>query len=197
MKPVDRSEILEIGAYEPLRESFVARVIADKRDRRVRICDVASALFENRDTVLMQIQEMMRTERITKESAIRHEIETYNELIPGPDELSATMFVEIADHEAREKSLVALAGLETRIALEVAGELVRARNETKGTLPDRTTAVHYLKFPLGPRLAAAWRDAAASGATRGFAAWVLDHPKLAVRTPLAPAVVVALAEDLD
>ena len=56
-------------------------------------------VFENHDTVLLQIQEMLRTERITAEAGILHELETYNELVPGPGELSATLFVEIADRD--------------------------------------------------------------------------------------------------
>ena len=45
--------------------------------------DKASAVFENHDTVLLQIQEMLRTERISREAAIQHEIDTYNEHFPG------------------------------------------------------------------------------------------------------------------
>lgn len=192
MKPIDRSEVLDLGAYEAIRERFVARVIAEKRHRRVMVCDEVSALFENRDTVLMQIQEMLRTERITSESGIRHEIATYNELVPGMDELSATMFVEIADKEPRERRLVELAGLEQRIALAIDGEVVRARNESRGVLPDRTTAVHYVKFPLGASLAKKLRE----GRDAVKVAWVLDHPKLQVRAELSPNAVRALADDL-
>lgn len=196
MKPVARDEVLELGAYEPIRDRFLERVIAEKRSRRVRVCEIVSAIFENRDTVLLQIQEMLRTERITKEASILHEIATYNELIPGVDELSATMFVEIVDHTERDAKLGELAGLESCIALDVGGTRVRARNETKGTLVHRTTAVHYLKFPLGAELAAAWRAAAAGPDAAGFARFVLDHPKLSASSALDPIVVRALADDL-
>ena len=192
MKPVLRSEILGLGEYEAIRERFLARIILEKRSRRVRVCEDVGAVFENRDTVLFQIQEILRTERITKEASIQHELDTYTELVPGDDELSATMFVEIPDAERRERMLVELAGLEARIALEVAGKLVRARNESRSALPDRTTAVHYLKFRLGKELAAALREA-----PRGAEVfWVLDHPKLSVRTKLGPDVVASLAGDL-
>lgn len=192
MKQIDRSEILGIGEYEQIRERFVARMVTEKKARRVRVHEHVSAVFENRDTVLLQIQEMLRTERITREDAVMHEIETYNELVPGDGELSATMFVEIVEKDVRDRMLVELAGLEQHIALEVDGQLVRGRNETRGVLPDRTTAVHYVKFPLGAALAAKLRDG--KGATK--VAWVLDHPRLAVRTELAPAVVASLAGDL-
>src|SRR5689334_19561323 len=112
MQPVTRSEILPIGEYEMIRERFRARVIAEKRPRRVRIGEHLSAIFENRDSVMLQIQEMLRTERITSEPAILHEIETYNELLPRKDELSLTLFVEIPAKDLREQMLVELAGLD-------------------------------------------------------------------------------------
>src|SRR5688572_24580768 len=117
MRPIDRSEILPIGEYETIRERFRARVIAEKRPRRVRIGEHLSAVFENRDSVMLQIQEMLRTERITSEPGILHEIETYNELLPGKDELSLTLFVEIPAKELRDKMLVELAGLEDHVSL--------------------------------------------------------------------------------
>src|SRR5215470_80333 len=105
MKKVERNELLGLAEYEQIRQRFMARVIAEKRDRRVIAGDEVSLVFENHDTVLFQIQEMLRTERISKEPSILHELETYNDLVPGQDELSATMFVEIADAVVRERRL--------------------------------------------------------------------------------------------
>jgi len=192
MKAVDRSEVLALGEYEQIRDRFRARIIAEKRTRRLAVCPEISAVFENHDTVLFQIQEMIRTERISRESAVLHELETYNELIPGENELSATMFVEIPDQQLRERMLGDLVGLEGKIALELGDQLVRARNETRGVLPDRTTAVHYLKFPLGRDLANRLRYERLTLPV----AFVLDHDKLRVRTSLPRAMIENLAEDL-
>src|SRR5215218_8057940 len=115
MRPIDRNEILPIGDYEQVRDRFRSRVIAEKRPRRVKLGDHISAVFENRDSVLLQIQEMLRTERISSEPAIKHEIETYNELIPGDNELSLTVFVEVPDRELRDRMLIELAGLERHV----------------------------------------------------------------------------------
>jgi hypothetical protein len=194
MKKVERNELLGLGEYEQIRQRFMSRIISDKRDRRV-IADEVSLVFENHDTVLFQIQEMLRTERITKEAAVLHELETYNDLVPGPNELSATMFVEIADPVTRDRRLLELAGLEDRIALEVAGVTIRARNETRGVLPDRTTAVHYVKFPLGSELARTF-VARAANRVPGLATFILDHPKLTLRHPLPPTTIQALRDDL-
>jgi hypothetical protein len=194
MKKVERNELLGIAEYERIRPQFLARVIREKQERRVIVCDEISVVFENHDTALFQIQEMLRTERITKEASILHELETYNELVPGDGELSATMFVEIADAATRDRRLVELAGLEGKIALDVLGTRVPARNETRGVLSDRTTAVHYIKFALGPDLAA--RLAARSTEPEGALAFVLDHPKLAVRKEIPALTVRSLVDDL-
>ncbi|HEV8245791.1 MAG TPA: DUF3501 family protein, partial [Polyangiaceae bacterium] len=94
MKPVLRSELLDLGAYESVRDPFRARVLEMKRQRYVPLGLNMTVLFENHDTVLLQVQEMLRTERISSEKAILHELETYNELVPGEAELSATVFIE-------------------------------------------------------------------------------------------------------
>jgi len=194
MKRVERNELLGLAEYEQIRQPFFTRMIAEKRARRVIVCDEVSAIFENHDTALLQIQEMLRTERITKEAAILHEVETYNDLVPGDAELSATMFVEIADAATRERRLVELAGLEGKIALEVLGTKIAARNESRGVLPDRTTAVHYLKFPLGNELAA--RLAERGNSSAGALFFLLEHRSLTVRKEVPPATVQSLIEDL-
>lgn len=192
MKPVERSEILDLGAYEVVREPFRRRIIELKRVRRVEVGGNITALFENHDTVLYQIQEMIRTERITREDAIQHEIETYNELIPEKDALSVTFFIEYPDRAERERMLAALAGVEDKFYIEVSGVRSPVRNETRGTLSDRTTAVQYTKFPL---------PAAAAGAVRSGAKVVValgvDHPAYRARTELTPRTVEEIAEDLN
>src|SRR5580700_11513070 len=107
MKPIERGEILGLAEYEQIRDQFRSRIIAQKKRRRVQLGPKASAVFENRDTVLLQIQEMLRTERITRPGAVQHELDTYNELVPAEDEVSCTLMVEIVDKAERDAFLVA------------------------------------------------------------------------------------------
>lgn len=190
MKTVSRSEILDLGAYEEIRGPFRRRVIEEKKRRRVGLGPNMTAVFENHDTVLFQIQEMLRTERITKEAAIEHELETYNELVPAENELSITVFVEYPDADERKRMLVALAGLESRFYVTVDGTRFPIRNETRGTIAEQTTAVHYTKAPLRPD--------AAQAIARGEARVVLgvDHPEYRAETVLGPATLDSLAEDV-
>jgi Protein of unknown function (DUF3501) len=191
MKPVHESEILPLGEYEAVRPHFRARVVAEKKARRVEVGEHVSAVFENHDSVLLQVQEMLRTERITAAAAVRHELDTYNDLVPGPHELSLTVFVEIPDKATRDRMLVELAGLEGAIGVEVDGQVFPAT----GKLPDgfvegRTTAVHYLRATLAPEAEAA----VVSGKAR--MAVVIDHPRLQARGELGARAVASLAEDL-
>ncbi len=195
MQPVTREEILPIGEYEKIRPHFRARVIEAKKARRVSVSDIISAVFENHDSVLLQIQEMLRTERITSESGILHEIETYNELVPGPRQLKLTLFVEIADQAERERMLEALAGLEEKVVLDVAGERFVAHSKERKTEGyTRTTAVHYFTFDLSESATQKIR-----GAARGEAPAVkleVTHPAHLVSATLGEATLKSLAEDL-
>ena len=189
MKTVDRSELLDLGAYEQIREPFRARILALKRPRYVRLGPNMTALFQNHDTVLFQIQEMLRTERITAEKAILHEIETYNELVPSDRELSATLFIEYPDRDERERQLRALVGLEDKFFVEVGGERFANVPDRRGTETTQTMAVHYVKFPLS--------ETAVNAIKVGSAAVRLgvDHPAYRAATELAPATVASLRDD--
>lgn len=190
MKRVERSEILDLGEYEAIRDRFRKRIIELKKLRRVALGDHMTVLLENHDTVLYQIQEMLRTERITRDDAVMHEIETYNELIAAENELSATIFVEYPDAAERDRMLTALAGLEGCFYLLVDDTRIAARNETRGQRRDRTTAVHYVKYPLTQQAAEAVR--------RGGAAVRLGvhHDAYRAEAALAPAQVGEIMADL-
>lgn len=195
MKPVARDEILKLGDYEAIRDHFRARVIAEKKARRLTIGDRMSAVFENHDTVLLQIQEMLRTERITKEASVQHELETYNRLVPGKDELSLTAMIEIDERAAREKFLADAAGIEKSFALVVSSNgtdetTCKATWDETRSEPDRASAVLYLKIPLTAAAAAAMRSGKAK------AKLVVDHPAYAASAEIALATAASLAEDL-
>ena len=189
MRPIDRKEILPLDEYERIREHFRGRVIEEKKIRRVMLGDHLSAVFENRDTVFLQIQEMLRTERITTEAAILHELETYNALVPKDNELKITLFVEIADKELRDRMLTELAGLEDKIFIEIAGARFSAEGHREGAEATRTTAVHYLTVKLDAQAAEVVRRG------KGPAALGVVHPKYEVCAVLKPGLLQKLAED--
>jgi len=191
VKPVSRSELLDLGAYEGIREHFRARVLAAKGPRRVALGPNMTVLFENHDSVLFQVQEMLRTERITSEKAIEHELDTYNELIPGNAELSATIFIEYPEREERERMLVALAGVEDDFYLVAGGERCAVVPDTRGTDPSRTMAVQYVKFTLGQAAIEAIR------AARGPVALGVAHPAYSAEVELGRETLASLSEDVE
>jgi|ERR1700733_4654205 hypothetical protein len=191
MKPVDRSEILGLSEYESLRVPFRARIIEEKKHRRVAVGERVTAVFENHDTVLLQIQEMLRTERITREAAILHEIDTYNQLVPGLGELSATLMVEIPDAAEREAFLDAARGLERHVALLVDGHRFAATFDPMRVLPDRASAVLYVKFVL-PAQAIETLLARGEGTSL-----LIDHPAYHAKARLGADVLASLADDLS
>ncbi len=193
MKLIERGEVLGLGDYETIRPRFRARVIDEKKHRRMSVGPRASLLFENRDTVLLQIQEMLRTERITREGAIAHEIETYNAFIPGDAELSCTVMLEIDDKDERDAFLVAARGIEDAMAVEIDGEKHMGRTTPDRLLSDRASAVIYLKIPLDRRGVDAI-VAAARGEAHTISV-VVDHPAYKAVAPLTREVIASLAED--
>ena len=93
MKHVSRKEILDYVTYEDQRSEVRENIMKIKEVRRINIGGVLSFLFENKDTVRYQIQEMMRVERIVKEADIQHEIKTYNEILGKSGELGCTLLI--------------------------------------------------------------------------------------------------------
>jgi len=190
MRKVRPDEILDLTAYERVRGDFVRRTIERKRPRRVHVGDQLCFVFENRETVIFQIQEMTRAERTVDEAAIAAEVDVYNELVPGPNELSATLMIEIPDMDAVRPALDRLIGIDEHVLLEIGDEAIRARFDDKQFEEDRIAAVQYVRFPLGPALAARFRDPDVPVRLR------VDHPNLSVATAIEGATRASLAADL-
>jgi len=152
------ADIADLRAYEREREEFRARIIALKKRRRIHLGPVVTALFENRDTVRFQVQEMARAERMLTDEAIQGELDVYNPLIPDPGELSATVFIELTSERELREWLPKLVGIERSLEL-VIGEgpggtvmkaMPEASHEAQLTREDITASVHYVRWSLNP-----------------------------------------------
>ncbi len=176
--------------YERVRAEARRRVIELKRARRVALGPCVTLVFENRDTVRFQIEEMLRAEHVEDPARIREEIESYNALLPDEGALAATLFVEVVGGAAIRDALQALAGIDEHLALEAGGAVARGAFEAGRAEADRISAVQYVRFPLPPPLRAAL---ATPGAT---IALVSDHPEYRHRVTLSDATRASLADDL-
>jgi len=144
-------DIADLRAYENEREEFRAQIIALKKRRRVGVGPHITFLFENRDTMRFQIQEMARVEKIISDEGIQNELRAYNPLIPEPGTLSATLFIELTSEPALRTWLPKLVGIETAVVLRLHdGTEVRCLAEethaTQLTRDEITPAVHYIRF---------------------------------------------------
>jgi hypothetical protein len=197
MQTIALSDIKNLHEYEKVREAYRARIIELKRDRRVSVGENLTFLFENRDTVLFQIQEMVRTERIVEEARVQEEIDAYRVLLPGPGELSATLFIEIPDlvrmsQEDVRRTVNRFQGLDRDGVFLAIGDRSRipARFEGGHSKEEKMAAVHYLRFPVSAEARAALTDP--GQAVR----LVVDHPNYKAAGEVAPAVRAELLRDL-
>ena len=192
MQKIRLDDVKNLYEYEKQRDAFRRDVIALKTRRRVAVGNRLSFLFENRRTVLFQIQEMIRAERIVADERVQEEIDVYNELIPGPGELSATLMIEIEDRTRIKPELDRFMGIDSgqHVWLQVGRDFaVPGQFESGHSKEDKLAAVHFVRFALPPP------------ARRAFArepvALVVDHPHYRARVELAQEVRAALLEDLD
>jgi len=158
VKRIRSQDVLDLSGYERVREEFRARLIELKRPRRIAVGSRLTFIFENYDTVLFQIQEMLRTEHTVKEEEIQAEIDVYNELIPAAYDLSATLMIEIPEADLIREELDRLIGIDERVLLEIGEASVPASFDPKQYEGDRISAVQYVRFPLGPELAERFAD---------------------------------------
>jgi hypothetical protein len=148
-------DIADLRAYERERATFRASMIEVKRLRRVAIGDLLTIMFENRDTMRLQIQEMIRAEKLVTDEGVMEELKVYNPMIPNPGQLCATLFLELTSEEQVREWLTKLAGLENSIFFQLSdGSKIRgtidAQHAAGLTRPDVTAAVHYLTFEFTP-----------------------------------------------
>ncbi len=154
MRKVTMDDILNLYEYEKVRPEKVKYITQLKKRRRVHVGDMVTFVFENYDTVWFQIQEMVRAERMVKEEDIQFEIDTYNDLIPEKNQLSATMFIEIPDAEERRKTLPKLVGIHECVYMHIGNKhTVKAEADEKSKMDyeeGKASVVHFLKWTFTP-----------------------------------------------
>jgi hypothetical protein len=154
MRPIAPDEILNLYDYEKVRDERRRAVIALKSERRVGVGRYLSFVFENRETVWFQIQEMIRAERIVDEGRIAEEVAVYNTLLPRPGELAATMFIEIGEPARIKPVLDTLLGIDVggHVRLEVGPHAIPGVFEAGHSDEElgKLSAVHFVRFALPP-----------------------------------------------
>lgn len=193
MRKLTLHDLKDIAEYEKGRDQFRNAIIQLKAKRRVSVGDKIGFVFENRETVRFQIQEMMRVERIVDDVKIQEELDVYNPLIPDSGELSATMFVEIREQSQIKPELLRLTGI-TRLGcvfIRLGGdEIVPAIFEEGREEDDRVSAVQYCRFPFTQRKAQLFADPGAP------VELVIEHPNYQTSAFIEGETRESLLEDL-
>lgn len=186
-------DISDVRAYERERAEFRATVMETKRRRRISFGTVISLMFENRDTMRLQIQEMARVEKLVTDEAIQLEIDTYNSMIPDPGQLCATVFLELTSDDQMREWLPKLVGIERSFTVVLPnGDRVQSITEEQHaaqlTREHVTAAVHYIRFEFTP----AQVEAFDSGSVRID----IEHPDYLESVELSDATRAELIGDL-
>jgi hypothetical protein len=150
------TDILDLRAYERIRDERREEIIELKRRRRVQLGTVVTLMFENRATMQSQIHEMMRAEKVVRDEQILEELHAYNPLIPEAGQLSATLFIELTTLEQMLEWLPKLVNIESSIVFKLSdGSTVTAITEEGHaetlTRDNVTAAVHYIRFEFTPQ----------------------------------------------
>ena len=194
MNKLSREDLYSLEQYSEQRADFRQKVLHHKQNRRLALGTNAALYFEDRLTMQYQVQEMLRIEKIFEAAGINEELEAYNPLIPDGSNWKATFMVEFADASERQQMLQQLVGIENRVYVQVVDfDRVYAISDEdlERSDPDKTSAVHFMRFELPPEQVAALKNGAQ------LIAGIAHDNYLVEVSPVADNIRASLIEDLD
>ena len=160
---ITRADLMSLEQYAEKRPVFRRQVLEHKKHRQIALGPNATLYFEDRLTLLYQIQEMLRIEKVFEADGINEELEAYNPLIPTGRNFKATFMIEYVDAEIRAAQLEKLVGIEDLVWMlidgfdkiwSIADEDLERATETK------TSAVHFMRFEVSDEMAEALKNGA-------------------------------------
>ncbi|MGC9960838.1 MAG: DUF3501 family protein [Acidimicrobiales bacterium] len=193
MSKLTLDEIADLRAYERGRDVFRREVSALKKLRRVAIGPLVTVVFENRTTMLFQIQEMVRAEKMATDEQVQGELDIYNPLIPEAGELSLTLFVELQNEAELRTWLPKLVGIERSLELRIGdpattiAAAVDREHAAQLTRDEVTASVHYVRFQLD--------EAERTAFGRGPVTMALTHPAYSYAVELSDETRASLLAD--
>ncbi len=192
-RQISASDLMSDAEFSKVRKERRAALLPIKRLRRVHLGPHCTFYFECYDTMLFQIQEMLLIEK-GGAAQIPDELAAYNPLVPQGRELIATIMFEVEDPVRRAEVLARLGGVEDLLYVKVGETKIYglADGDEERTRDDgKTSAVHFLHFPLAPEQIAQFRDPATTIMIGS------DHESYAHMALLSPATRAELARDFS
>jgi hypothetical protein len=153
---ITRDDLMSLEQYAEKRGEFRAQVLAHKKHRQVALGPNATLYFEDRLTLLYQIQEMLRIEKVFEADGINEELEAYNPLIPTGRNFKATFMIEYPDPVVRAAQLEKLVGIEDLVWMQIGDHdkvWAIADEDLERATAEKTSAVHFLRFELSDAMA--------------------------------------------
>jgi len=148
MAKIIKQELLDIIEYEKIRDVYRKDIINYKKNRRISLGPNVTMVFENKKTLLFQIQEIMRAERLVHDKQIQNEIDVYTSILPPKRGLSSTLFLEVTEERKIKSILNSFIGLSLGnfVYFQVGDKKVNAVFETGREKEDNISSVHYIQF---------------------------------------------------
>ena len=122
---VEKKDLIPQEKYEKIRKKFRKELLSIKKNRRIPIGPHATFYFENFDTMLGQIQEMLYIEKGGDEQ-LKDELNAYNPLIPKGKNLVATLMFEIDEPKLRTDFLSKVGGIEEKVYFQIGEDIIEA-----------------------------------------------------------------------
>jgi hypothetical protein len=193
MRKIETSEILTRETYERRRPELRRRIMTEKAKRRVPVGDHCSVHFENHDTMLYQVHEMLRAEGTwDNPEAVAAEIGAYNPIVPSPGELSATLMFEYETEAERAVVLPKLVGIDRHVWLEIGDSPPLLAALDRGQIDaHKVSSVQYARWTLGPRERALLKEDGAVVRLR------FDHPEYRAQAVVSEETRRAIMNDPD
>ena len=135
-REIQKEDIMPLDVYTKNRKELRKNIVNYKKDRRILLGPYATFYFENYETMLAQVQEMLYIEKGGDEQ-LKDELIAYNPLIPNGKELTATLMFEIDNPVSRSAFLSKVGGIEEKVFIKINGESIKAIPEED---VDRTSA---------------------------------------------------------
>lgn len=160
LRTITADDILPTAQYDLIRKDKKQEAVERKKLTRLAVGPYATVLFENWDSMWLQVQEMLRIEKGGAEQLV-DELAAYDPMVPKGSELTATIFFEIEDPVRRDRFLRTIGGVEDHIAIKVGNHRIpaRAEGDVERTRESdgKASAVHFFHFDFTPEAIAAWK----------------------------------------
>ena len=147
-KIIEKKDLVPHEVYEKNRKKIRKELVEFKKNRRVPLGPHATFYFENFDTMLAQIQEMLHIEKGGDEQ-LKDELNAYNPLVPKGNELVTTLMFEIDNPEIRSKFLGKVGNKKEKVFIQIGNEKISANPEAdidRTSDEGKASSVQFLHF---------------------------------------------------